>query len=298
MAAEGAKTVAQWLEKGESFLEQRGVTEAAANCEFILAEVLGCNRPQVLASGGRSLSWKQENHFWDLVKRRGRRVPLAYLLGTQPFAGLEIKVKPQVLIPRPETEQLVECVIKTARLRFADRIQAGAPLHVVEIGTGSGCIAVALAKALSGAIIYATEISDTALRLAEDNARAHGVDGRIRFLREDLFKPSKGPTPWADILVSNPPYVPSGELEHLEPEVLEEPVLALDGGKDGLDAIRAIASDAPRVLKRGGRLAIEFGDGQAEDVSAVLEGAGFADIEIHKDLQDHHRFAIALLEKP
>jgi release factor glutamine methyltransferase len=280
-------TVENRIKDAEKYLIQRGVDETSANVEFLMAEVLGCGRSEVQASGVRLLSDKQNSQFWEYIKHRGRRVPLAYVIGYQPFAGCNIKVTPSVLIPRPETEQLVEAVVTIAK-------ESGA-LHIVDIGTGSGCMAVAIAKALPKTIVYATEIDMAAIALAEENATRNGVSRRVRFLREDLFKPAKRSAPWADVVVTNPPYIPSAEVPDLEKEVLREPMLALDGGKDGLDAIRAIVADAPRMLKPGGWMCMEFGAGQAEKARGVFLHNGFEDVEIRKDLQGQERIALARL---
>jgi release factor glutamine methyltransferase len=283
-----AKSVSAWLTDGRKYLAQREVPEVDANLEFLMAHVLGRGRADVAAASSRELLPKQGNHFWELVKERGRRFPLAFVLGSQPFMGLDIKVSRSVLIPRPETEQLVEAVIAAAK----DLVR---PAHIIEIGTGTGCVPIALAKHLPTAVLYATEISPAAMAVAQENARAHSVSHRIRFLREDLFKPHAQGAPWADIIVSNPPYIPTAELETLEAEVRREPFLALDGGPDGLEAIRAIAQDAPRLLKPGGRLLMEFGDGQGSKVRQILKHEGFVDIHIVQDLQGHERIATAEL---
>jgi release factor glutamine methyltransferase len=280
-------TVAEWLEKGLKHLETKEVPEARANAEFIMAYVLKTGRAGAVAQGQRAISDKQGNHFWNLVHDRGRRIPLAYVLGSQPFCGLDIEVTPMTLIPRPETEELVvECerLIKTRGLE--------AP-NVLEIGTGTGCVAIALAAALPQAIVYATEISPEALKLAEKNAVKHHKSRQIRFIKEDLFKASAAPKGWADLVVSNPPYIPTAEIKKLEPEVLREPFLALDGGKDGLDAIRAIVSSAPRFLKKGGWLVLEIGHDQAKAVLKLLAASGFGDAMVRKDLQGHDRIATA-----
>jgi len=282
-------TVAEWLQKGGDYLEGRGVPEARANCEFLLAEVLGVGRAETVLQGDRELSWKQGSHYWEYIKARGKRLPLAYVLGTQPFCGISVKVNPSVLVPRPETEGLVEEVVRVAETDYP----ISANLHIVDVGTGSGCIAVALASKLPKAMLYATDLSDAALKLAEENASAHGLSHRIRFLREDLFKPHSGGSPWADIVVSNPPYIPSAEVQSLSPEVRQEPAMALDGGKEGLDAIKAIAADAPRILKPPGFLLMEFGMGQGAAVKGSLESLGFEEVRLEKDLQGIERVVVA-----
>ncbi|MBI3296752.1 MAG: peptide chain release factor N(5)-glutamine methyltransferase [Elusimicrobia bacterium] len=282
------KTVAGWLAKAEAYLIGRGVPEASANAEFLLAEVLGTGRGRLRAEGAQVVSERNGLHFWTFVRKRGKRVPLAYVLGWQPFAGCRIEVNEAVLVPRPETEELVELAAREAEAMKLPR------LHVVDVGTGSGCVAIALAKRLPGAQLYATDVSPAALKLAQDNAVANHVSQRVRVLREDLFKPRAG-APWADLAVSNPPYIPTAEVDKLEPEVLKEPRLALDGGPDGLEHLRAIAGDAKRLVKPGGRLVLEFGAGQAESVQRLLLEAGLASVRIYKDFQGQERLAAAVV---
>ncbi|MBI5239205.1 MAG: peptide chain release factor N(5)-glutamine methyltransferase [Elusimicrobia bacterium] len=279
-------TAGEWLGDAAAFFRKKGVPEAEANAEFIMAAVLETGRNDVRLGASHPLSEKQGFHFWELVQERGQRVPLGYVLGSQGFMGLDIAVTRDVLVPRPETEELAAAA--------RDLLQAGRPdPTVLEIGTGTGCVAIALAKALPGATVYATELSPAALALALRNAEAHGVSRRIRFLKEDLFKPAARGAGWADLVVSNPPYIPSAEIDRLEPEVRKEPRLALDGGKDGLDAIRAIAADAPRHIRKGGWLVLEIGSEQGAAVRGLLEGAGGAAVEVRRDLQGLDRIAVA-----
>lgn len=286
MTAAEPTTAAGWLAKAETFLVEKGVPEASANAEFLLAEALEVGRGRARSEGTRALTKKQALRFWETVKSRGRRVPLAYVLGWQPFAGCRIAVDASVLIPRPETEELVVLAAEEAE-GLGRR-----PVHVVDVGTGSGCVAIALAKRLPDAVVYATDVSPGALRLAAENAMANHVSRQVKVLREDLFKPHAG-APWADVAVSNPPYIPSAEVDRLEPEVLKEPRLALDGGKDGLQHLRAIAGDAKRLVKPGGRVLLEFGAGQAADVRSLLVKGGLSGVRIMKDLQGVERFAVA-----
>lgn len=280
-------TASEWLAKGEKFLAERGVPEPRPSAEFLLAETLGVGRGMAVAGAGRLLTEKQAFHYWEMIKARGKRRPLAHILGKQPFLGLDIAVTPDVLIPRPETEELVlECE------RLVKTLGVPAP-KIVDLGTGSGCIAIALAQLLPNAVVFATDISDKALKLAEKNAIAHHVGQRVRFVREDLFSEKQNLRGWADLVVSNPPYIPSKEVDALEPEVLMEPRLALDGGKDGLEAIRAVASASTKLLKSGGLLALEFGMGQGPAVTRLLEEAGYKHVILKKDAQGVERFAAA-----
>ena len=278
-------TVAEWLAKAESYLKSRSVGEAAANVEFLMAHALGCGRCEARLRAAERVSGNSGRRFWGLVKERGRRVPLAYVLKSQPFMGLEIPVGPEVLIPRPETEEVVE---------EASRLLAGRErdaLRILELGTGSGCIAAALSSLFPQARIHATDISSAALRLARKNVRRRRFGGRIRFIHEDFFRPRESRRGRADLVISNPPYVPTGELKTLAREVRREPSLALDGGKDGLDAVRAIIGDAPRLLKPGGWLVLEIGSKQGVEVVRLLKSRGFLEAAVRKDAQGLDRIA-------
>lgn len=280
-------TSSEWLAKAVKYLDERGVPEGRASAEFLLAEALDAGRGNAVADGRRVLTEKQAFHFWEMVKERGKRNPIAHIVGRQPFLGLDIAVTPDVLIPRPETEELVlECE------RLVKTMGQPAP-KVVDLGTGSGCIAIALAQLLPHATVFATDISDKALKLAEKNAVAHHVGNRVRFVREDLFSDKQNLRGWADLVVSNPPYIPSKEVDKLEPEVLKEPRLALDGGKDGLEAVRAVAKASTKLLKSGGLIALEIGAGQGADVSQILTEAGYQHVILKKDTSGVERFAAA-----
>ena len=284
-------TVSEWLKKGEEYLIERKVPEAKANAEFLMAEMLSVGRLTAVTQGARVLSDKESYQYWDWTKARGKRQPIAYILGHQPFLGLKIEVTRDSLVPRPETEELV---IECERLVKASKVAAP---KILEIGTGTGCIAIALAQLLPSATVFATDLSKSALDLAQKNAIVHHVGNRIRFVREDLFSEKPGLRGWVDILVTNPPYIPTKELDRLEPEVRAEPRMALDGGKDGLDAIRAIAVMAPKLLKPGGILAMEIGSKQGAAVTKLFVAAGLEDVVIKKDAQGLERFAIGRREK-
>ncbi len=282
-------TVAGALKKAEGYLTDRGVPEPKPNAEFLMAEMLGVGRLTAVMQGTRALTVKEEHQYWDWIKWRGKRIPIAYILGHQPFLGIKITVTRDSLVPRPETEELViECE------RLVKDSKVAAP-KILEIGTGTGCIAIALAQLLPSATIFATDLSKQALDLAQKNAITHHVGNRIRFVREDLFSDKQGRLGWADLMVSNPPYIPTKELAKLEPEVLKEPVMALDGGKDGLDAIRAITGMAPRMLKPGGILAMEIGSNQGPAVSKLFTAAGLGGVIVKKDASGLERFAFGRL---
>ena len=278
--------VAEALRKGEGYLIDRDVPEPKANAEFLMAEMLGVGRLTAVTQATRALTAKEGHQYLDWIKWRGKRIPLAYIVGHQPFLGIKIAVTRDSLIPRPETEELV---IECERLVKVSKVVAP---KILEIGTGTGCIAIALAQLLPSATVFATDLSKSALDLAQKNAISHHVGNRIRFVREDLFSDKQGLRGWADMMVSNPPYIPTKELADLEPEVLKEPVMALDGGKDGLDAVRAIVAMAPKMLKAGGYLAMEIGSKQGATVAKLFTAAGLVDVVIKKDAQGLERFAI------
>ena len=278
--------VAEALKKGEGYLIDRDVPEPKANAEFLMAEMLGVGRLTAVTQATRALTAKEGHQYLDWIKWRGKRIPLAYIVGHQPFLGIKIAVTRDSLIPRPETEELV---IECERLI---KVSKAVSPKILEIGTGTGCIAIALAQLLPSATVFATDLSKSALDLAQKNAISHHVGNRIRFVREDLFSDKQGLRGWADMMVSNPPYIPTKELADLEPEVLKEPVMALDGGKDGLDAVRAIVAMAPKMLKAGGYLAMEIGSKQGASVAKLFTAAGLVDVVIKKDAQGLERFAI------
>ncbi|MDD5305278.1 MAG: peptide chain release factor N(5)-glutamine methyltransferase [Elusimicrobia bacterium] len=282
-------TVSEWLKKAEDYLDGRKVPEAKASAEFLMAEMLGVGRLTAVTQGTRELTVKETHQYWDWIKWRGKRFPIAYILGHQPFLGIRISVTRDSLVPRPETEELV---IECERLVKLSKVEAP---KILEIGTGTGCIAIALAQLVPSATVFATDLSNSALELAQKNAIAHHVGNRIRFVREDLFSEKQGLRGWADLMVSNPPYIPTKELDGLEPEVLKEPRMALDGGKDGLDAIRAITAMAPKLLKPGGILAMEIGATQGPAVTKLFAAAGLRDVVVKKDASGLERFAIGAL---
>lgn len=279
------KTVLTWMDEALSILLSNHVPEARANAEFIMAHALKTGRNEVRFMGGTWLTQIEGHLFWRLVERRAQRVPLAYVLGSQPFLDIELEVGGEVLIPRPETEEVAAAA---AKLLAPRREEA---LHFLEIGTGSGAIAIALSGRFPNASIEATDISAEALALARKNAGAYGRSPYIWFSQHDLF------TPWpqknVDLVISNPPYIPTADLAGLEPEVRQEPALALDGGADGLEALRAIIQRAPEVLKPQGLLVLEIGSDQGPAVIGLLRQRGFRDAEIRKDMQGQDRIAIA-----
>jgi len=222
-----------------------------------------------------------------LVARRAGREPMAYLLGRQEFWGLMFDVTPAVLIPRPETELIVEIALEL----FPDR---DVPLQIADIGTGSGCLAAALAIERPRARITASDVSAAALLVASNNAARHGVDGRITFIEGELFSPMPA-RPAFNLIVSNPPYVPTSDLSALQTEVREhEPAVALLGGPDGLDVIRPLVAQSVERLTPDGALIFEFGMGQADAIRELISSTnGLRMIDLRRDLQGIPRTAVA-----
>ncbi len=248
------------LTLAESRLRDNGIESPRFDADLLLTHVLGTNRALLLAHLDRPLSPEQQARFHKLVARRADREPLAYLLGHREFYGLDFLVDPRVLIPRPETEHLVE-----EALRLAARLPPS--LRLADVGTGSGAIAVALAVHLPQATVYALDASAEALAMAAANAQRHGVSGRVRCLAGDLLTPLPEAV---HLIVANLPYVARDEWAALAPEIREhEPRQALDGGPDGLNLIRRLLATAPSHLCPGGAVLLEIGAGQGAAVIAL-----------------------------
>ena len=275
-------TIREALKSAEAQLISSAVPDARLDAEYLLAGVLDAPRLMVLASGETPLTDATAGRFFALVRRRASREPLQYILGTQPFMGCTFMVDDRALIPRQDTEILGE----QALLRAPETGRA------LDLCTGSGALAVVLSRALPGLHVTASDISPAALALARQNALLNGVS--VDFREGDLFAPVSGET--FDLIVSNPPYIPSGDLSGLQEEVKREPRLALDGGPDGLSFYRQIAAQAPHHLTPGGFLLMEIGCDQAPAVTALLLDAGFPAPEVIRDLAGRDRVIAA--QKP
>ena len=267
-------------------LEESGVPGARLDAERLLASELGKDRSYLLAHFQDAVSEPSAERFFSRVTERRRGKPLQYLLGWQEFRGLEFEVTPAVLIPRPETELLVDVVVE----RFAK----GNPV-LADVGTGSGCIAVAMAVALPGARVIATDLSEDALAVAQRNASRHHVSERIQFLSGDLLLPltSLGLDESLDCVLSNPPYVAERDLPSLQREVRDwEPYLALVGGVTGLEIYRRLLPQALRFLKPGGTLVMEIGYNMQPRITDVFDAAWMLE-GIRDDLSGIPRIVIA-----
>jgi release factor glutamine methyltransferase len=272
------------LAQGVARLEAAKVPSAALAAELLLLYLLERDRTWLYAHAEHALSAKAAARYGELLERRAAGVPVQYLTGRQEFWGLEFEVNPSVLIPRPETEHLIEVALE----RLGER--RSGPLFVADVGTGSGCLAVALARELPLARIVATDVSAAALEVARRNAGRHDVTDRIEFVRMNLLQSylqaQEPQRPVFDLIVSNPPYVGRSEQHFLQPEVAEhEPHEALFAGEHGLDVYPQLIAQAAKLLHPGGVLVIELGYGLAEAVRGLLaEQPGWNRIAITNDL--------------
>ena len=259
------------------------------NIELLLAHLLGKRRLDLYLEFEHELDDLALEKLREMVKRRAAGEPLQYITGEAEFCGLKFMVDRRVLIPRPETELLVETVLEQVKALTTHH----SPLTIIDLCTGSGCIAVALAKKLDEVEIYASDSSVEAITVAQGNAARHGVEKKIRFLQGDLLQVIPDSLR-VDVLVSNPPYIASGELAGLPKEVRDfEPVQALVAGEDGLKVIRRIVSDASRFLLPDGILALELGTGQRAAVERLCAQHGLQVTKVVKDLQGHVRVIMA-----
>ncbi len=283
--AEGQKKLGELIALGDAFLAKRKIPDPRVACELLAARLFKCGRLELY----RYMDAVPDERIVDALRRGLQRVaqgePVQYVLGQWDFRKLTLKVDRRALIPRPETEQLVELVLKSAQVKGVAK-----PL-VVDVGTGTGCIILSLAKELDEGVFVGLDISPEALALAKENAVLTGLEGRVMFAESDgcgEFDPAS-----VDVLVSNPPYIPSLAVDRLEPHIRRhEPRLALDGGPDGLDAYRALLLDAVMVLKPGGGLFLEIGDEQGPQVCGMLEQYGFTGVAVIKDYSGRDRFAV------
>lgn len=263
--------VIQWTKE---HFQKKGLDNPRLEAEILLAHLLGIDRMGLYLNYDRPLKAEELTVYREMIQRRQAGEPPAYIVGSKEFWSLSFAVNPECLIPRPETEHLVEEAVRIGR-------GLEPPLRVLEIGHGCGAVAIALAKELDQAEIVATDISAGACSLAQENAAAHGVTGRVRFVLGDLFPVGEKPF---SLICSNPPYIPTAEVLALAPEVrYYEPLTALDGGEDGLSFFRRIAQGTPAFLVAGGWLLLEMGQGQAPQVEAILKEQGFAQIDLIPD---------------
>ncbi len=278
-------TILEVINRSADFLGKKGVGSPRLQVELLMAHVLKMPRMNLYLNFERPLGEPELETLRELVRRRGQREPLQYIVGTVSFCGLELVVNKNVLIPRPETELLAE--------RAWKHLASATDARVLDLCTGSGCLAVAMAVKAPAARVDATDLSSEALEVAKQNAARHDLAGRIHFAAGDGFQALEAGARF-DLVVSNPPYIAVAEIQTLEPEVRDfEPRLALDGGGDGLDFYRRIATEAAAFLKPGGKVMLELNDHGADAVAAIFKQHGWTVDGIEPDYNQYQRIFIA-----
>lgn len=276
------------LAEAKKKLNTAGVSEYALDADLIMMKVTGMDRVGVLTSSSFILSTQQKDEFFEKIQRRMNKEPVAYILGYREFMGLDFFVESGVLIPRPDTEILVEAVLETIE-------KSNRKIYAAEVGTGSGCISVSIAK-FGNAECYCTDINPKAIELAVKNAMLNKVENRVHFYAGDVFK-GLPPNMMYDIIVSNPPYIRKKDMKFLMPDVKDyEPENALCGGEDGLDFYRTISAEGRKLLKEGGYIFFEIGYDEAYEVKEILVENGYKDICIKRDLSGLDRVVMAHME--
>ncbi|MBV6419311.1 MAG: Release factor glutamine methyltransferase [Ignavibacteriaceae bacterium] len=275
-------TVLEAIRLSTEYLDKKKIDSPRINAELLLAHIIGCKRLDLYLAFDRPLTEPELNIYRGLIKRRASYEPLQYIIGTVEFYGLVFKVTSSVLIPRPETELLVENIIK----ELSDKEQ----LNILEIGCGSGNIAISLAYHLKQAQIITTDISDAALNLAKENSQKLGVAERISFIRHNILTDDLLRFSMFDLVVSNPPYVSLQSYSSLQKEIMGfEPRLAVTDESDGLTFYRIISEKVSGNIKKGGKLFFEISHGQCDDVKSIMTKNNFSKIEVIKDYQNIER---------
>lgn len=279
-------TVLETIQRGAEFLARKGVDSPRLQAELLLAHVLKLPRMRLYLNFERPLTAAEVDELRGLMQRRGRREPVQHLVGSTSFCGFELAVNRHVLVPRPETEILAEL-----GWQFLNTLNTEAV--ALDFGTGSGCLAVALALQCPRARVTALEISPDALEVARQNVERHGLRECVQLLPSDGFAAVPEEARF-HLIISNPPYIPTGEIETLQPEVRAfDPRLALDGGADGLTFVRRLAAEAGSRLAPGGRLMLELGDGQAAAAREIFVRQNWIVETVHEDYSQRPRFLIA-----
>lgn len=280
--------IKELLNRSDQFLAERGIESSRLDAEVLMADLLNMERINLYVKYDYPLKSSEIDTYRQMIKKRAQRIPVAYITEKKEFMSLEFTVKEGVLIPRPETENLVEMVIEYCRQQQLDSPQ------IIDVGTGSGAIAVSLAHYLEDAKVVGVDLSAQALKVARENMEKHELSERMSILKSDLLAEFiKREIKGIDIIVSNPPYISETEMKELSPEVKKEPETALKAGKDGLDYYRRLIPEAEKVLKNGGKLFLEIGCKQAEAV-VDLFGDKWKEIEVKKDYSENDRIVAAV----
>ncbi|MDO8886088.1 peptide chain release factor N(5)-glutamine methyltransferase [Candidatus Oleimmundimicrobium sp.] len=282
--------VSEILKLATSFLKKNGIQNPRLDSELLLGAVLNISRVEIYTDFFRPLSPQEIQTYRELISIRAKGKPVAYILEKKPFRHLVLKVNQDVLIPRPETELVVDKVLEIAKKRKESEFK------MVDLGTGSGAIALSIVYEMSNVFMFALDFSEKALNVARENAKLYGLNDKVKFICCDLFKDlDNGLKNKIDVIVSNPPYIPSGKINELQREIRDfEPLLALDGGPDGLKEYRRIIAEAPDYLKEDGYLILEIGENQADSVECLLNDSGkYDEVDISKDYAGIERIVAA-----
>jgi len=274
------------------YLKKKEIDSPRLSAEVLLAHQLNINRVKLYLNFDQPLHDREIEGYRSFIKRRLNREPIQYITGIQEFWSLDFVVGPQVMIPRPESELLVEQVVA---LCHRDRLTAGQSSRILDLGTGCGALAIALARELEGAFVWASDVSHEPLNLARLNAKKHGVEDRIEFILSDIWDGFKDQDLTFDIILSNPPYIASDAIDSLPPEVRNyEPRLAFDGGEEGMFFITKIIMDGPRYLKPGGWILLEMDPEQTPKAFNLIEKSNSYRAKVRlKDYSHHHRVVMA-----
>lgn len=287
------KTIGQTLKWVSKLFKSVEIINPERETELLLSYFLKMNRSEIYLNSDRALKNKEKKQLENMIQERIRKIPLQYITKHQEFMGMDFLVEKGVLIPRPETEILVERVIERLKKR-----KSSSHLKIVDLGTGTGIIAISIAKFIKDITIYATDISKKSLQVAFKNAQKHSCEDKIIFLQGDLFRPFLGKIDKnsLDVIISNPPYINSDDFKLLPPEIKDnEPKIALYGGVDGIDYYRKIVKESPKFLKRDGFIALEVGLNQAKIIKELIlkENNYRKNVEIFKDYSGIERVVIA-----
>ncbi|MBW2060007.1 MAG: peptide chain release factor N(5)-glutamine methyltransferase [Deltaproteobacteria bacterium] len=292
-------TVLRLIQWTTSYLTGKGVKRARFDAEVLLADLLELSRVKLYLNYDRPLNQPELKAFRERVRRRADFEPVAYITGHKEFYSLELKVDRGVLIPRPETELLVDETLKAAQNQLSDHEAEIGSLHIVDLGTGCGAIALALASRLSQARIWAIDLSEKAVEIARANAKRHGLESRITFLQGDLLEPLRDRTDYFHLIAANLPYVPRIAFDDMAPDVKDfEPRLALNGGEDGLDLITKAVAQARALLRLQGALLLEIWHTHAPAVREMGRTCGYNQVRICKDLAGRDRVAVLIKNNP
>jgi release factor glutamine methyltransferase len=275
-------TVLESINLSTQYLNEKGIESPRTNAELLLANILGCKRLELYLSFEKPLSEDEVQIYREHIKRRANFEPLQYITGKVEFFGLELKVNPSVLIPRPETELLVENILS--------QFQKEQKLIILDIGSGSGNIAIALAVNLPNSKIVSTEVSNEALQVTKENSERHKVSERIKFVKHNILKNGLINFPMFDVVVSNPPYVSKESFSSLQREIKDfEPAIAVTDDSDGYTFFKAISEKVSVKLKENGKLFFEVAQGQSEEVKDIMQKNNFKNIGVIKDYQSIDR---------